>query len=474
MKTFYLILSLLWVAAVEPAEFSADEKKTIELIEELSQMSEIDFENMDLSLLKDIYYIVNDFSYKIQMRENRVKKASTEGLSSVWFSFKKKQKQIQDRMALLLSKMQPWLISKIENNINSWQLASMLHPEEKKELSESISLIRILRRKKKLYAKELEILNNTTVHNYALIDENKLKSLKLCPIFVGLTGEPKYHVLIDLKNVLSNQEQLKKFFPTQVDRDILESEIEDYKRTGKRNLLKDQLISANDLPCFVPYNKKNNQAYDIQSRYIFQLRSINQSMGEFKRLGTQHCSGFSIHNGIDFAEYVATGSDKYLIDLYNEQSAAKFISDFGCLQRIDKEILDGKFLSKLSPEIRESFKVINSPSNLDETTWEFAPDIKKEMQEIKNELKKGLKKPFFFYSFIVGTGDEQAINPGMAAQHWYYVALVKHKTTIQYVVIDTAADYHLQPGSYELNRLHYLIDLIEDGKTDKQLFFPEE
>ncbi len=260
-------------------------------------------------------------------------------------------------------------------------------------------------------------LYNDKVH--IIPDKNVLGFLDACPPFKDLVTEPLY-------NVLSGREIEPRYATTKTP------------------------------TCFVSYKTKTGRLVQIM-----QLRTVNQSTvvgGE--RIFSNECPMLSVHNAILMSKYAVEGDPDILEDLYSTNKAKEAIENIGCAKKLTKDSIDIILSVKEFSAYKNRITVINNP----EYMWNGYEDFrtKEENEEIyamRALLNEGLKRDYFYYTWIMGNGDET--ERGVRAEHWYTITLLKAKNTVQYVVLDTVSHYHLQPGSYDFKRLTELIDFVD-------------
>lgn len=447
LSIFFIACSFMHAADVpESRYYSESDLKAISRI----ALNDRDFlENKSLEQLKKIFYSLNILRYKA---------APTIGEIAVLALLKRPQEAFNIKIFQnLYERVVALLPEKLVEELTSISFDKPLSKRQADTYSIDIELLRYLAKSPDVFQDLLEKMRNFQQYDI-------LKSLHLCPIFVGLAENPKYHQLIDLTKV--SQDQIN----SMNENDAIAYQIE--KASGVTLWLKTTFTrNPAQLACMVNYTppqKKN----DGIIRQLIQMRTINQSIGEFKKIGTQHCSGLSVHNALCVNTYAATHSEKYLQELYDEKAAIDFLKKYKCQERIDKKEIEDKYLSKFSQSERKHIAVIDSPLVFDRKHQDAltSSDIGG-INAIKGFIHEGLKKNTFYFSFIVGTLDERALSQELP-EHWYCFSIIKSGSLIQYIVIDTAADYHLQPGSYELMRLHYFIDLIEQNSSE--ITIPEQ
>lgn len=267
------------------------------------------------------------------------------------------------------------------------------------------------------YQKELALYNDTV---HTVPDKNVLGFLDACPPFKGLVMEPLY-------NILSNGQIEPKYTTTKTPE------------------------------CFVSYKTKIGRQVQLM-----QLRTVNQSeIVGGKRIFSNECPMLSIHNAILMSKYAVEGNPDILEDLYNTKKAQEAIQNIGCLKKLDKTAIDIILSVKEFSAYKNRITVINNPEYVWDGYEAFrTEDENEEIKIMRTILDGGLKRDYFYYTWIMGNGDET--ERGVRAEHWYTITLLKSKNTIQYVVLDTVSHYHLQPGSYDFERLTQLVNFIDE------------
>ena len=283
-----------------------------------------------------------------------------------------------------------------------------------------------------------EICTAQHSHEYVYLvpNENELKKLELCPPFKDLKNPPLYNNEVG----------------------------------GK---LEPRYAGVVDVPCirhqpsYVAYRGLVNQESSVNYQIdLLQLRTINQSTPldiaqENQFVFTNECPTLSLRNALIMDNYAKTGSIDELKLLYDAQRAYTFIRDVGCLQRLEPDAL--RVVLALDPFKtlnRDRLFILDNPDYIDPKS---DPNFRTEdenlrIEKMRNILAEGLKENSFYCTWIMGTGDERL--KGVKAEHWYSVTLLKSGITLQYIVTDTLSHYHLQPGSYDLQRLEKIIAVV--------------
>ncbi len=273
------------------------------------------------------------------------------------------------------------------------------------------------------------IIKLATMLSLVPIDDNKLRQLELCPPFKGLHMPPRVKVMQD-----------GKWEPA--------------------------YLKTMDLPCMQQYTPPQKED-DGNMRVVMQLRSVNQSKLPGLRGG--FCSGLSIRNGILIHQYAKNEDERLLQALYDQEAAAAFLNQVGCQPRVEKVALDNLIATKEIPGLQAAdVTVIKSPIVFDSRfQFYFDEHELREMEAVKRRIQEGLARENFFHFFVVGNLDERLT--AETPEHYFVFIVLKEGKTIQYIVLDTVADYHLRADSYEFLRLRYFIDLLEQGKSDLNL-----
>lgn len=446
MNIRWWLLALAFFSTVFTADMPENRyysKKRLNEINNTASINNAFVENQDLPELKRIYYSLVRIQFKQRLSIGEIVKGLIIGVPN---PYEKLYKQV---IAILPEKL--------IMHITGLNLDRAMTEAALQEYQQDISLFRFITQDKAAFSNELTQIYNKKVSLF-------LKRLALCPIFVGLKENPKFHELINLKT--SSPAPLA----AMNENDQIAYEIE--KASGVDLWLKTTFADNSErLACFVNYTPPLKNGDGIV-RQIIQIRSVNQSIGKFKKMGTQHCSGLSLRNAICLNEYAKSGAAELLRKLYNEDGAIKFLEDYECKERIEKNDIENNKYFKTFPQMRKHIAVIDSPLVLDQKHQEaLTTSSIDEITRIKSYIRSGLSQPDFYFSFIVGTLDERALSQQLP-EHWYCFSIIKKGHLIQYIVVDTAADYHLQQGSYELMRLHYFIDLLEQGSSE--IVIPEQ
>ena len=291
------------------------------------------------------------------------------------------------------------------------------------EVQEEIGALQSLKESEDGYNKELALYKDIV---YTVPEQQVLKSLDACPPFKGLVTEPLYNVL--------NKGQIEPRYAT--------------TKTPE---------------CSVSYKtKKGRQAQ------LMQLRTVNQSeIVSGERIFSSECPMLSVHNAMLMNTYAVEGKHDLLKDLYSTEKAQEAIEKIGCVKKLDKEAIDIIFATDEFKAYKNRIAVINNPEYVWDGHEEFRTEEEnEEIKTMRTILDGGLKRDYFYYTWIMGNGDEREL--GVRAEHWYTITLLKAKNTIQYVVLDTVSHYHLQPGSYDFERLTKLVNFIDAKYIRKQ------
>jgi hypothetical protein len=232
-------------------------------------------------------------------------------------------------------------------------------------------------------------------------------------------------------------------------------------------------------------------------RTIVQYKSINQgalSKEKFRPVG-DNCPWIALFNCRNLFEFYKTNNKiSTLEDGLNEDELLKFYNKVKKLmpkpEKGDNESIENRIanmdeitLGKLIQQFIQEKEAFAEHISILDNIIEF--DFK--YHKLDQNWWKNTNS--LFHAFIVQTTDEIKDNKGGYRSHWYVIAIFKKDKMIQYIVmdsileahltkkisyIDTGAypttEHHLTGNSYNLNRLLYLIDLFEDGKSDKDLY----
>lgn len=210
------------------------------------------------------------------------------------------------------------------------------------------------------------------------------------------------------------------------------------------------------------------------NRSLFQLKGIDQfELAEKTSLSPALCGGNALNNACLIRDYAETGEVKYLSHLHNLNEAANFLLNIGIGDWINVEVVKDS-LAKMSKDLdidTDNISAVSSAILFNSelgTSAEFSLYDQNEyayVQKLKEKLRADLKKDYFTHVIIVGN-EEATESHG----HYFAFAIIKSRNVVQYVVIDTLPNvYHLQEGSHERNRLMYVIDNIEQGRSNIDL-----
>lgn len=287
------------------------------------------------------------------------------------------------------------------------------------EVQEETGAPQSLKESENGHSKELALYKDIV---YTVPGQQVLKSLDACPPFKDLYSEPLYYIVLNNGKIDS-----------------------DPGRTATKTP-----------PCFVKY--KTNKGRQAQ---LMQLRTVNQSeIVGGTRIFSNECPMLSIHNAVLMNTYAVEGKHALLKDLYSTEKAHEAIASIGCVKKLEKKEIDAVFAVDQFKAYKNRITVLDNPEYVWDGREESRTDEENEEIEImRSILAEGLKRDNFYYTWIMGNGDE--INRGVPAEHWYTVTLLKAKDTIQYIVLDTVSHYHLQPGSYDFERLTQLVNFID-------------
>lgn len=297
------------------------------------------------------------------------------------------------------------------------------------------------------------------------VDSASLKNLDLCPLF---TKQQNY--TMDSNLFAEMQQDLRRQGVSE--QDIMQqlvglTEVSGPKchvfKTNDMGAYLEEKPVGFDVPCKISLGRfgKNN-------RSLLQLKSLDQfELAEKTSLSPALCGGNALNNACLILDYANTGESKYLSYLHSLNDAANFLLNLNIGDWINVEVIK-KNLEKMNHELNidtSSIFAVSSAalfnSDLDKTP-EFALYDSNEftyVQKIKSILRDSLQKDYSAQVIIIGN-EESTETHG----HYFAFAIIKSLNAIQYIVLDTLPNvYHLQEGSYERDRLMYIIDNIEQG-----------
>jgi hypothetical protein len=211
-------------------------------------------------------------------------------------------------------------------------------------------------------------------------------------------------------------------------------------------------------------------------RYLSQLRTLDQDEVE---ITVSNCAALAINNAILFGLYAKTDNKDYLYHINNVARAQSFLEQYGCAQTTGRNRLqDVTRLENTINTIIQDFNVINRGDiavlenilMLDADNSTIFGGSQEELDKIENlkqKVKTGLTKPYFFQALIIGSGDTAQFNQG-AIGHYFTFVIIKANNHTQYIIVDTLpTNYYLFSASYEYKKIRYLIDMLEKGTSNR-------
>jgi hypothetical protein len=161
---------------------------------------------------------------------------------------------------------------------------------------------------------------------------------------------------------------------------------------------------------------------------------------------------------------------QFLIALNDIEQATNFLLDININDWITVDAVKDTLrkMSELFKTDITNISVVSSVVLFDQFLPEkleyavFDEEEYEEAQKIRRAIQQGLQQKYFYHILIIGN-EESTQSHG----HYFACAIVKVGQTIQYLVLDTLPNvYHLQKESHELNRLRYMIDQLETGRSE--------
>lgn len=219
----------------------------------------------------------------------------------------------------------------------------------------------------------------------------------------------------------------------------------------KEPMKKVQLLSQKILD-----DKRFVKAYKhVADVTYIQLNAVSQFEVAISTIGYATCPVQAVRNAELLLNYVEnkagltqlTSMQDMIQTLRRAQAVCERIEwgEAEDIQNIIQNIVAAQLQGKIT--VIDDIQYLNVPG--------IFPKLDEQLKQVRNQFKSSEE---FAHAFVLGTGDE-ALSIGEARMHWFAVAVVKQKNSIQVLVADSAPGRnHLD--AHDLQRLNLLITYL--------------